>query len=273
MSSGVGLQAVVLSNFNFENNTAGDLLGGPVGTARTTGGVGDGFPFTSSVSGGTYTVSNLTHSGPGDMNAVGANVRSDTLALSTSGGFAGNFLEISPHRLTNTSTGDKNPKTFGGDYFTFSIQAEEGNSLSLNSFSYDKGTGDGASDGGTISFQSQAWYSLDGGLTWVKMQEDQNLSHTANKNFNSASSFVDLTGIAALQEVTGEISIALSLGDNSGRSAYSESSTSPAAFYLDNIQLAGDVSSIPEPSHSGIAIGILCLSCVGLRRRARKTQK
>ncbi|MBC2602162.1 hypothetical protein [Puniceicoccus vermicola] len=270
MTSGAGLQAIVLSNFDFENATSGASLGGAVGTARSTGGVGDGFDFTSSVSGGTYTVSTLSHSGPGDMNAVGANVRSDTLALSTSGGFSGNFLEISPHRLTNTGAGDKNPGSFGGDYFRFSVQADAGSSLSLNSFSYDKGTGDGATDGGTISFQSQAWYSLDGGSTWVKMQEDQNLSHTAEGKFSSSSSFIDLTEVAALQEVTGEIQIALSLGDNSGRSAYSSSSTNPAAFYLDNIQLAGDISAIPEPGQAGLLFGVVGLFLLGTRRRLRK---
>lgn len=42
MTSGAGLQAIVLSNFDFENATSGASLGGPVGTARSTGGVGDG---------------------------------------------------------------------------------------------------------------------------------------------------------------------------------------------------------------------------------------
>jgi hypothetical protein len=198
---------------------------------------------------------------------VGANVRSDTLALTTSGDFSGNFLEISPHRLTNGSAGDKNPASFGGDYLSFTIQASAGYLINLNSFSYDKGVGDGATDGGTVSFQTQAWYSLDGGSNWTKIQEDQNLSHVTGGNFSSASSFSNLTGIAELQDVTGGITIALSLGDNSGRSAYSASSTNPAAHYLDNIQLAGDISVIPEPGAYALLTGFLGVAVALIRRR------
>ncbi|GHC03683.1 PEP-CTERM sorting domain-containing protein [Cerasicoccus arenae] len=261
-------QAAVLADYNFENATAGASLGGPVGTARTTDGVGAGFPFSNNTVVSDYTVSTLTHTGPGDMNAIGANVRSDTLALSTSGGFSGNFMEISPHRLTNTAAGDKDPATYGGDYFTFIIQAEAGYALSLNSFSYDKGAADGAGGSGTISFQSQAWYSLDSGITWTKLQEDQNLAHITNDSFSSTNSFIDLTGISELQNI-GDVTIALALGDNSGRSAYSASSTNPAAFYLDNIQLAGDVAVIPEPATYAFAFGVLSLATFAWRRRLK----
>lgn len=262
-------QAAVLADFNFENHTSGAALGGPVGTARSSSsGLGDAFDFNNNTTTSNYSVSVLTENGPGDLNAVGANVRSDTVAnQSFSEGLTGNFLEIAPHRLTNTNSGDKNPSIYGGDYLSFTVQANAGYSLNLNSFSYDKGVADGADPGSTVSFQTQAWYSLDGGTSWTKIQEDQNFSHSPGGNISSSSSFTNLSDVTELQNVVGSITIALSLGDNSGRNPYLTGSAHPAAYYLDNIQLAGDLTAIPEPGTFALLAGTLGLAFSVARRR------
>lgn len=231
-------QADVLVNYDFENYTAGAVLGGSVGTARvnTSSELGPGFDFDDNAAAADVTTSVLGISDPADFNRTGANVRSDTVAATTPGG---NFLEIYPARVTDQSYGDIVPEGTV-DYLSFSIQPVEGQLLNLSSFSFKLGVARGASDAGSITFRGQGWYSLDDGATWAKVSNIKSLSNTAAESFTGFSTYTtSLTDVSELQEVSGSVKFALSLSDNSGRSPYGATSVNPAAYYMDDIKVEG----------------------------------
>lgn len=256
----------ILANYDFENHTSGAALGGSVGTARVNTGteLGAGFDFNHNGTAVNYSVSALSASDltATGFNRTGANVRSDTIAATTPGG---NFLEISPHRLDDQSYGDIAP---GGtvDYLYFAIQAADGYSLNLDSFSFDLGVGRGAADTGSVAFRGQGWFSTDGGSNWTKMRNVYSVNNTTAQSFTGFTTVTAaLDGFAALQNQMGEIQIALSLSDNSGRSVYGETAVNPAGHYLDDIQLAGEV--IPEPATLGL---MACTTLLALAVRRIK---
>lgn len=231
-------QADVLVNYDFENYTAGAVLGGPVGTARVNTGaeLGPGFDFDDNAGASDVTVSVLGISDPDDFTRTGANVRSDTVAATTPGG---NFLEIYPARLNNQSYGDIAPAGTV-DFMTFSIQPAAGRLLNLSSFSFELGVARGSADTATLPFRGQGWFSLDGGTNWTKVSNIKSLSNTAAESFTGFTAYTtSLTGFSELQEVSGEVVFALSLSDDSGRSLYTSNSVSPVGYYVDDIVVEG----------------------------------
>lgn len=265
--------AIIVVEFDFENHTAGDALGGPVGTARSTSTSthGDAFDYTASAIAANVTVSTLQEGGPTNFNSTAANVRSDTVGGAIAGDFSGNFLELNPFRVPNGAFSDVlDPNNSTTDYLFFSVQADSGYKLSLNSFSYDRGIGEGASDSSMITFRAKPWYSLDGGNSWTNIAGLTSISTNGggdlSANFVAESKFFNLTGVGALQDVTGEVVIALSMNDNTGRSLYSSTSQQPYGFYLDNIWLAADVTAVPE-ANSFVAVSLVFALVGSISRR------
>jgi hypothetical protein len=226
-----------LANFDFENHTAGGTISA-VGDKRLNDATkGDGYPFDNNVAAAHCSISTLTPSDTSVLDRTGANVRSDTLAAIVPGG---NFLEISPSRLLDQSYVDIMPSA-SVHHYLFSIQPDEGYLMNLESFSFDCGVARGSSDTGNIQFSGQGWYSLDGGAIWTKMRDIRGVSDSIATNFSGFLTVsAALDGISDLQGQTGEVLIALSLRDNSGRNPYANvKTTDPAAVYLDNVTLDG----------------------------------
>jgi hypothetical protein len=232
-----------LAIYDFENHTAGALLGGAVGTARDSSEVGDGPDFNVRTNVAHCTVSTLSSATSNALDAVGCNVRADTIVGDQ--GYT-QMLELNPTDV-GTASGDlipNDPAGGGENALIFTITPDEGYDMRLTGLSWDMGIGRGALDAGTVNFYAQGWYSLDGGSSWTKMGEPELVGNTI------AASFAGMTTVSAplsLAYVSEPVMIALAVGDNSGRSIYTSTSVSPVGFYLDNIQVIGTVSEAFVP--------------------------
>lgn len=240
----------LLTRFDFENHSPGDLVPAPVGSPRVLNGRGDIFPYTPNGAVSNITVSSLSEIGPSDLDdSVAAYICEDTLAITQPGG---NFLGWSPHRLRTTGDdGDIDPSiTDTNDSLQFTVSPDAGKVLNIDELTFDIGcvvaTSD-LSDTNEVIFRAQGWYSLDDGASWTKIQETQ-LNITTNRQvFEGFTTYsADLSDITELQGVAGNVVFAIGVNNNSGRLAHNNTGIyNPAEFYMDNINLYGSVNDLP----------------------------
>jgi hypothetical protein len=235
--------------FDFENATPGDLLqGGVLGTNRNVStGFGSGFDYTHNgplPSNLTASVLGIVDAGGGtDYNVLGANVREDVITGDVPGG---NYIEFSPHRMQNQAFGAELYPTGTVDYLNFSVEASSGKVVSVESIIYDLAIGNASTNDWPVELSAQGWFSTDSGASWTRMGDPTSITNAAPTNFTGFTSFTtDVSVVSGLQNVSGELLIAVSIGDNSSRNLYQISGASPAGFYLDNLTLRGEVTEPP----------------------------
>ena len=152
--------------------------------------------------------------------------------------------------------------TAGDKYFEFTLTAQSGYQIDITSLTFNHRAGGGTPQT-TIELRTST-NAFSGGWTSGTLQTVSNSATRQSSSFASsgANSGIRSVTIAGIEDVTSAITV---------RVIASGSASSTATFAVDNIEVFGTVSAVPEPSSFAALVGLGALGMVATRRRRQKS--